>query len=181
MGLKDMGYRRKEWVPVYESNVNRLVNAHRTYVCSEIKKKLEAYWIAHDKTLPSIDRFKACLMRTLAPDNVDDMALFTFWVDKILVAACGNKWDWCKDVRYKHKISEAGYQLNDDGEIDKDYMNMNGGTEAFALLCIENYYDQLPDQWQWKLDNPGERLQPRFSCYQVDRSSSRTANLWWLG
>ena len=161
LDLKEMGYRRKEWVPVYESNVNRLLNAHRTYVVSEIKKRLEAYWLANDKTLPSIDRFKACLLRTLAPDNEDDMALFTFWVDKILVAACGNKWDWCKNVRYAQKISEAGYRLMDDGEIDKGNMNMNGGTEAFAFLCIENYYAQMPLQWQWRLDNPGDNLPPQ--------------------
>ena len=161
LGLKEMGYPRKEWVPVYESNVNRLLNAHRTYVVAEIKKRLEAYWLANDKTLPSIDRFKACLMRTLAPDNEDDMALFTFWVDKILVSACGNKWDWCKSVRYAQKISEAGYQLDDEGKIDKDNMNMNGSTEAFAFLVIENYYAQMPAQWQWKLDNPGDNLPPQ--------------------
>ena len=38
---------------------------------------------------------------------------------------------------------------------------MNGSTEAFALLCIENYYAQMPEQWQWKLDNPGENLPPQ--------------------
>ena len=123
----------------------------------------------------------------------DDMALFIFWVDKILVAAYGNKWDWCTSIRYKHKISEAGYKLNGDGEINKDKMYMNGGTEAFAFLCIENYYDQMPEQWQWKLDNPGKRLEPQckettrkdrgyheFPATKWTEAHKGQQNFWWL-
>ena len=33
-------------------------------------------------------------------------------------------------------------------------MLMNPSTEAWAMVCIENYYDSWQKQFEWKVKNP---------------------------
>ena len=106
LGLKGKD-NKTNWVNTYGAEVNKKVNAQRSYAMDRIKEALQWYWKKHD-TIPTLDRFKACMYRTLDPKIPADLALFTFWVDRILAGASGDSNDWRPDVRCYTTISEAG-------------------------------------------------------------------------
>jgi len=57
-------------------------------------------------------------------------------------------------VRYYQTILEPS-----DGEGSTQFnMLMNPSTEAWAMVCIENYYDNWKKQFQWKDKNPIGKL-----------------------
>jgi len=139
-----------KWCKIHEKRSNRAVNDIRAYSQCEIKKKLFTYWTYNEKTLPSLDDFKACLNRTINYEDEAQKKIWKFWVDQILDAACANKFDWAPAVRYFNKISTAS-----DGEGESQFnMLMNPSTEAWAMVCIENYYDSWQKQFEWKVKNP---------------------------
>jgi len=177
-----------KWCKLNEKKTNRAVNDIRAYSQCEIKKKLATYWTYNKKTLPSLDDFKACLKRTINYEDKAQKNIWKFWADQILDAACANKFDWNPAVRYFNKISTAS-----DGEGESQFnMLMNPSTEAWAMICIENYYDSWQKQFEWKekkfpkehsnvqKESNFEGRGAAFSRQQVDRFSWWTTNLLWL-
>jgi len=143
-----------KWIEDNGRACNKAVNEIRGYSVGELKKKFHQYWVYNNKTLPPLLTLKACMNRTIDPKNPEEMLVWQFWVDKILDAACANKFDWNPSVRYYQTISHAS-----DGEGNTLFnMLMNPSTEAWAMVCIENYYEAWPKHFEWKVNNPHSKL-----------------------
>ena len=144
----------QKWIIEKARDCNKGVNATRAYSHGEIKKKMHNYWLYNNKTLPTLEDFKACLKRTIDYEDEAQKDIWKFWVDQILDAACANKFDWNPAVRYYQTISKAN-----DGEGNTQFnMLMNPSTEAWAMVCIENYYENWKKQFEWKANNPNAKL-----------------------
>jgi len=145
---------KTDWCDAHSRKIISTVNNLRSTVAGDIKKRLHTYFIKNDE-IPSLERFEACLDRTLDPDNEEDLDLFAFWVGDILQAACGNKHDWCKDVRLVYTISEALDKHAGNGALGK---YMGPSTEAMAMVAIKNYYKVWIAHFEWQKKHPGEDL-----------------------
>ena len=142
----------EEWLESRLSDVNKAVNDVRSYSVGEIKKKLQDYWTYNNHTLPPLDDLKACLNRTIDISLPGKLDIMKFWVDEILDAACANKFDWCPHHRHYMTITDAANQPS------KFNNYMNPSTEAWAMVCIENYYDNWSGHFEWKHKNPKKKI-----------------------
>ena len=142
----------EEWLESRLSDVNKAVNDVRSYSVGEIKKKLQDYWTYNNHTLPPLDDLKACLNRTIDISLPGKLDIMKFWVDEILDAACANKFDWCPHHRHYMTITDAANQPS------KFNNYMNPSTEAWAMVCIENYYDNWSGHFEWKHKYPKKKI-----------------------
>ena len=142
----------EEWLESRLSDVNKAVNDVRSYSVGEIKKKLQDYWTYNNHTLPPLDDLKACMNRTIDIKLPGKLDIMKFWVDEILDAACANKFDWCPHHRHYMTITDAANQPS------KFNNYMNPSTEAWAMVCIENYYDNWLGHFEWKHKYPKKKI-----------------------
>ena len=173
---------KANWVREYEGEVNSLLNGQRNYAIGAIKEKCHDYYREHGR-IPTLDEFKACLERTLDPTKPEDLELFTFWVDKILDAAAGNKYDWSKDVRTEMTISEAFEGFPDeDGEYSPFQVLMGPGTEGIAYATLVCAYDQWLEHFEWKAkpENRSKSIPPAKLPKNLKEGEQAFATKKWV-
>ena len=137
---------RRAFVKAHLNDFATELNNVRAYVTSRIKSSLKAWFLDHKNTFPPMEKIMACATRNLDLKNEDDLELFEWYWEDLLVKATGNKGDWDYDKRWYSIISEAAPP----NKPEKHYVPPE--TEAFAVLCIENHYKAWLNQMTLKAE-----------------------------
>lgn len=160
MVFKAIGYKDKSeafkqrFIAQYTDFVVRTLNAHRTYIVSQLEKPVFALLDKRNVPLEDPNRILACLQRTLNPDDAEDLGLFTWYWDKYLPKVTGSLHLFAKAHRHYATISDAG-PLN-----DPTIKYLTPQDEAFAVLVYESNRDKWMYFYQLKKNNRGLKLVP---------------------
>jgi hypothetical protein len=152
-------------------------NATRSNVVSQLKAQTETWWLLHDQKMPNILKLQEIATRTvvltpggddtLRPNGNGDvkpfedvMELFVWWWDCLLPAATAPATTfWTPGKRW--------YKLIQDGKAG-DKLLLTPQDEAFAFLCMENYYIQWSNDFAAKADRPKFKLvKPKKKYFQI--------------
>jgi len=152
-------------------------NATRSNVVSQLKAQTETWWLHHDRKMPDLDKLQEIATRTvvltpggdaaLGPNGNGEvepfgnvMELFVWWWDSLLPAATAPSTTfWSQGKRW--------YNLIHDGKAG-DKLLLTPQDEAFALLCMENYYTQWSNDFAAKADHPKYKLvKPKKKEFQM--------------
>lgn len=136
-------------------------NSIRSNVIAAIKKKTKNWWAQHNKTMPDLDKLQSIATRTIelkqpndvAGDDVIDqevMELAVWWWDEVLPSATAPATEfWTPKQRW--------YQHIHDGKLGDTFL-LTPQDEAFAMLCMENYYKQWAMDFTAMTDHPTKKL-----------------------
>ena len=128
------------------------LNNVRAYVTSRIKESMKAWFDAHEYNMPDFKKIMACATRKLDLDQKEDLEIFEWYWEDLLVKATGNKADWDYNKRWYTTICENAPS----DAPDKPYVTPQ--TEAFAVLCVENHYKTWGSQFKLKVENKASKL-----------------------
>ena len=146
----------REWKIRHHDKVASLLNAVRVDVVSDLRKEALKYMGKNRGAIPSVEAIQNCATRKNSlEDNPQAKAqrdVFVWYIDKLLPKACGNRYEWPAAKRPWHRVSEYHY----DGVPNKKHVT--AGTEAFIVVCWENYLKVWQKQYEHTQTSEGENL-----------------------
>ena len=106
---------------------------------------------------PTFEQIKACALRQpnaacFGENGWDFEELFTWYLDTLLVRACGNRYDWSLHKRCFEGPSTCAF------EESATKLHITVGTEAFLVLAWDNYENVWKNQAKSQVENPGVNL-----------------------
>lgn len=132
-------------------------NIQRQYCTSNLKKICDLWMDDHNNTLPEVADIEAIVNHTIDVENAENMALFMWWWEKVMVAVVGSKYEWTK-IKYYDCLSTCKAQKS--LHAPKDSLAVPHHTEAVAALFFENYRPHWLGLRAEKEANPGMDLAP---------------------
>lgn len=143
---------------LYRPYFGTVVNAQRTTVHSSLKEKAWKYMdenfdvnkTTNKKTavLPTLQQITRCSVRDIDSDLHE---IFDWYVDVLLPCVVGNQYDFGKSKRLFVNCSEVTLPRSDKKVITPS-------TEAFLVVCWDNYRKKWMNHWLFRQDNPTDPL-----------------------
>ena len=141
---------RRDFVAIYTDACVAMLNEHRNYVNTEIKKVCFRYMAANNGNMPNYDNIEEIVQREPSADK----ALFAWWWDEILPAVTGCKDMWSVKQRYYGTISRYLATTSDGKKIPI----ITPALEAYAAFIIDNNLAKWKACYKLGEQHPGKSI-----------------------
>lgn len=152
---------KTQFMNLYRDYFGTVINTQRTTVHGALKDKAWKWMdenFAIDETtnkktavLPTVNQITRCSLRDIDATMHD---VFDWYVDSLLPCVVGNQYDFSESKRLFQRCSEVTLPKSDGKKV------ITSSTEAFLVVCWENYRKKWMNHWLWRQDNPGNATLP---------------------
>ena len=147
--------KRTQFYIEHGHKINTLMNSHRSYVSSQIKKAVDKKLDAGE-TLPTVAQLECCLDRTLDLSKPENMEVAKFYVGTLLTKATGTKEVWNDKQKYFYRISQPVLPgPPGSGEL---VPVLAPYIEAVGVVLYENNLARWTATKKWEIDNKPKKL-----------------------